>query len=149
MYSSSSEENDSEAMFPNEQQQAQDLPSSGLAQSSELSPPYSQDPPGSDTLGFGNDDIMDTSTGPAPGPSATAEQIPIGNLLSNGNTQKSEPGWAWKNKKARDEYSRAMEMVVDKSFTLSEYFDVTLLAGLKVTRCIEQYGDPFTENAGP
>lgn len=29
-----------------------------------------------------------------------------------------EPGYAWNNKKARDEYQRAMELVVDKNFNL-------------------------------
>lgn len=29
-----------------------------------------------------------------------------------------QAGWAWNNKKARDEYARAMEQVVDKGFNL-------------------------------
>ena len=120
MHSSSSEENDSDAMFPNEQQQTRSLPSSGLYQGSELSPPHSQDPPGSDAIGFGNDDAMDLTTGAAQGTSAFADQFAIANLVSNGDAQKNEPGWAWKNKKARDEYSRALDMLIDKNFSLSK-----------------------------
>lgn len=106
-------------MFPSEQQQSQNPPSSTVFQPSELSPPYSQDPPGSDNVGLGNDDLMDTSTGPVQASSGAADQVFLGDLMSNGDAQKNEPGWAWKNKKATDEYNRAMEMVVDKSFNLS------------------------------
>jgi hypothetical protein len=37
-----------------------------------------------------------------------------------GMDEKKEPGWSWKNGKAREEYSRAMELVADKGFNLSE-----------------------------
>lgn len=33
-----------------------------------------------------------------------------------------QPGWAWNNKKARDEYARAMDQVVDKSFNLRRFY---------------------------
>ena len=121
MQSSSSEENDFDAMFPSEEQQSQNPPSSALFQPSELSPPHSQDPPGPDNVGLGNDDLMDTSMGPVQPSFAAVDQVFIGDVASNGNAQKNEPGWAWKNKKATDEYNRAMEMVVDKSFNLSQY----------------------------
>ena len=108
-------------MFPNEQQQESDIQGAGGFQISELSPPHSQDPPSSQNIGFADDDMMDTSTaGAAQGSSAAAEHISISNLVSNGNAQKTEPGWAWKNKKAVDEYNRAMEIVVDSSFSLSK-----------------------------
>ncbi|CAF9935497.1 MAG: hypothetical protein HETSPECPRED_009808 [Heterodermia speciosa] len=127
MHSSSSEESESDALFPNEQQQELDVQGASVFQVSELSPPHSQDPPSSQNIGLADEDMMDTSVGVAQGSSASAEQMSINKLVSNGNAQKTEPGWAWKNKKAVDEYNRVMEMVVDSSFSL------------------KQYGDPFLE----
>ena len=119
MQSSSSEENDFDTMFPSEQQQSQNPPGSASFQPSELSPPHSQDPSGPDNVGLGNDDVMDINMGPVQDGLTAAETVFLGELMSNGNAQKNEPGWAWKNKKAIDEYNRAMEMVVDKNFNLS------------------------------
>ena len=39
--------------------------------------------------------------------------------LGKGDAEK-EPGYAWNNKKARDEYARSMDQVVDKGFNLSK-----------------------------
>ena len=41
-----------------------------------------------------------------------------------------QPGWAWRNRKAVDEFHKAMEGVVDKGFSLKEF------------------GDPFEERVG-
>ena len=125
MQSSSSEDNDYDALFPNDQQQ-------GQLQSSELSPPNSQDPTTFGHIGFANDDVMDTGFLDVQNSSAPADQLSIGNLVSSENAQKSEPGWAWRNKKARDEYARAMDQVVDKGFSLSEYSDNAYKARLKL-----------------
>ena len=146
MHSSSSEESESDAMFPNEQQQESDIQGASGFQISELSPPHSQDPPSTQFIGFADEDIMDTSIGAGQGNSASAEQMSVGNLVSNGNGQKMEPGWAWKNKKAVDEYNRVMEMIVDSSFSLSkgsQYITHSVIQAL--TLCSEQYGDPFIE----
>ncbi|MCJ1388616.1 hypothetical protein MMC18_001463 [Xylographa bjoerkii] len=35
-----------------------------------------------------------------------------------------EPGWPWKNKKAMDDYQRAMDQVLDKNFNLREFGDL-------------------------
>ncbi|MCJ1479845.1 hypothetical protein MMC13_008533, partial [Lambiella insularis] len=35
-----------------------------------------------------------------------------------------EPGWGWKNKKAGEDYQRAMEGVLDKGFSLREFGDL-------------------------
>ena len=43
--------------------------------------------------------------------------------LGKGDAEK-EPGFAWNNKKARDEYARSMEQVVDKGFSLSKNAEV-------------------------
>ena len=142
MHSSSSEDgNDSDAMFPNDQQQQQRPPGSNLAHSSELSPPHSQEASGPDRivdLGHNQNDAMDTDVGDVidddlfgeshkdlvdtQGSSMPAEQLPVESVMSGEHTKKAEPGWAWKNRKAMDEYNRAMEQVVDKNFSLSEYF---------------------------
>lgn len=37
---------------------------------------------------------------------------------TRGEDVELEPGYAWSNKKAREEYDRAMEHVVDKTFSL-------------------------------
>ena len=133
-------------MFPNEQQQEPDIQGASGFQVSELSPPHSQDPPSSHNIAFADEDIMDTSIGVAQGTPASAEHISISSLVSNGNAQKTEPGWAWKNKKAVDEYNRAMEMVVDNSFSLSKWPQYITPAVMKaLTLCSEQYGDPFIE----
>ena len=146
MHSSSSEESESDAMFPNEQQQESDIQGASGFQISELSPPHSQDPPSSQNFGFVDEDMMDTSIGVLQGTSASAEQMSVGNLVSNGNGQKTEPGWAWKNKKAVEEYNRVMEMVVDTSFSLSKWSQcITHSVMQALTLCSEQYGDPFIE----
>ncbi|KAL8784649.1 MAG: hypothetical protein Q9195_008952 [Heterodermia aff. obscurata] len=121
MHSSSSDESESDAMFPNEQPQEPEIQGASGFEISELSPPHSQDPPSSSNIGLADEDMMDTSRVAAQGSSASAEQMSIGKLVSNGNAQKTEPGWAWKNKKAVDEYNRVMEMVVDNSFSLSKW----------------------------
>ena len=129
-------------MFPNDQQREQRLPGSNLVHSSELSPPHSQEALGPDRnitdVGHNQTDAMDTDVGDVlddnlfgeshkelgdtQGSSISAEQLPGDSLISNEHTRKAEPGWAWKNRKARDEYNRAMEQVIDKNFSLSEYF---------------------------
>ena len=141
MHFSSSEDNDSDAMFPNDQKQGQRPSVSNLIQSSELSPPHSQEASGPDRivdLGHNQNDAMDMDAGDLsndnvfgeshkePGDAQdsfiSAEQLPVDSLISSEHTKKAEPGWAWKNRKARDEYNRAMEQVIDKNFSLSEYF---------------------------
>lgn len=91
-------------MFPNEQ----------LA-----SPPQSQQNR-QQTLGagpnLGSDDARMTDAGPsnsAPGREPRDLQ----------DEQQEEPGWSWKNKQAQEEYRRAMDLVLDRDFSLQEYGD--------------------------
>lgn len=167
MHSSSSEDNDSDTMFPNDQQQEQRPPGSNLVHSSELSPPHSQEALGSDRvldLGHNQNDAMDTDVcdvlddslfgdsqkelGDAQGSSMSAEQLPVDSYISSEHTKKAEPGWAWKNRKARDEYNRAMENVIDKNFSLSEYFLQVSYKPSCSDRAPEHYGDPFDDGEG-
>ncbi len=45
--------------------------------------------------------------------------------------EENQPGYAWKNKRAQDEYSRAIEQVVDKKWSLSEFYgaDASFVGG--------------------
>jgi hypothetical protein len=47
---------------------------------------------------------------------------------------KAEPGSAWNNKKAQEDYSRAMDNVVDRDFNLSEWRKTARGPGLVLTR---------------
>lgn len=100
----------------------------------ELSPPASQDTMSQENAAAQPNDPMD-----------------ISNALTNSNQlqpkneewpsiraeQKKAPGSAWNNRKARDDYARAMETVVDKNFSLStallcaEFHEKTLLITLQ------------------
>ena len=62
---------------------------------------------------------MDTTTG--------AELEPVistGDFMEDDRDAEKEPGYAWKNAKAREEYQRAMESVVDKNFSLRMHYIV-------------------------
>ncbi|MCJ1248422.1 hypothetical protein MMC30_005640 [Trapelia coarctata] len=85
---------------------------------SELSPPDSQDHNAPVRMG----DLMETehtSVGEAGG-METRPEVARGREVEEQN----EPGWGWKNKKAQDEWGRAMEMVVDRGFSLREFGDL-------------------------
>ena len=131
--SSSEDDDDSDTMFPTANEPAPSHLNPTLSHII-ASPPASQDPP--DLVGGTNsqDDAMDfaesanASTGGSvwdqqpkssgvAGSAGGSERGPV--KLGKGETEK-EPGYAWNNKKARDEYARSMEQVVDKGFNLSE-----------------------------
>ncbi|MCJ1401889.1 hypothetical protein MMC11_005106 [Xylographa trunciseda] len=125
---SSDSENESDSMFPsaNDPPTPQNLSANALAQlrSSQLSPPNSQDP--FNTSGnMPQEDLMDMSEQQAGELFSTG----LGNakaILSNEEQMdlEKEPGWAWKNNKAIDEYERAMDHVLDKNFNLREFGDL-------------------------
>ncbi|KKK25094.1 hypothetical protein ARAM_004564 [Aspergillus rambellii] len=58
---------------------------------------------------------------------ATAEMVGLGKGLSSpdGGVAESaqQPGASWMNKRAEEEYQRAMEYVIDQDFTLDEFGD--------------------------
>lgn len=134
---SSSSDNDSDPMFPGPDQQTH--PSGGGPLSiSDLSPPSSQD-----AGPRFNVDPMDTGLGPGQGGSTSREPVTVANILFQGPEKAADPGYAWKNRKARDDFSRAMEQVLDKNFSLSRS---GRLGFQDVTDCVsEEYGDPFDE----
>lgn len=135
MRASSSDE-DSDTMFPTANEPAPAGPEPALSNPL-ASPPTSQDPPNPIDSGF-QEDVMDFTESananiggngfdhPGPGIAGSAggalkPEAKIPGLGRGWDLEKEkEPGYAWNNKKARDEYYRAMEQVVDKSFNLSQ-----------------------------
>ena len=133
MRSSSSDEEESEPLFPsandptNAQTQAQ-----ATVFMPELSPPTSQDPPDENGWSGFQDDDMDLTGNSAPTDKNVPKHVNPEELFLSVASSKPqaregyetreeaehEPGYAWKNPKAREEYSRAMEQVVDKDFSL-------------------------------
>lgn len=124
--SSSSDEADSEAMFPAELDPpasvAHDQVNSIDEQSSSFTPPQSQD------VG----EAMDTSAAQAnhSAPESWSNMsrqnlgeeawVPQSEFARSAADAQFEPGAGWNNKKAREEYQRAMAVIEDKSFSLSK-----------------------------
>jgi hypothetical protein len=120
VYSSSSDEAESEAMFPSELEAPG--PSSQtvghvLSEPSEFTPPHSQD----------TGEAMDTSSGnkisQPVGNGGSANQssgwVPQSDFAKSAARDTHEPGAGWNNKKAIDEYQRAGMQIEDKNFSLS------------------------------
>ena len=107
-------------MFPSSDQRSKDQHPAGplIIEGSELSPPLSQDLSNQNDMALQMDDPMDM--GPGPSESSAGNPMSIRNAISKGAEKPAEPGSAWNNRKAREEYARAMEQVVDKNFNLSE-----------------------------
>ena len=81
----------------------------------ELSPPHSQDQVQQDV-----DEAMDLRADDE----TMADDVVVGDgereLRPRGSTNGFEAGASWTNPKAREEYARAYELLLDKKFTLSE-----------------------------
>ena len=92
---------------------------------SELSPPGSQTRQASDAAGVS------------------------GNAKTGSTNEADMPGASWMNKRAEEEYHRALECVVDKDFnlrTLSVFFRLGPLGTKRrIWRCLGEFGDPFDE----
>ncbi|RHZ68583.1 uncharacterized protein CDV56_109697 [Aspergillus thermomutatus] len=80
----------------------------GFAGASELSPP------GSQTQNFS--EVTEMTGLEKNGPSDLSTQVA-------GQQQQQQPGARWMNKRAEEEYQRAMEYIVDKDFNLDEFGD--------------------------
>lgn len=130
----SSDEDESETLFPaaNDPPLGDDMASSTIFPT-ELSPPTSQDPPDpTEWEGF-QDENLDPIPQDAPSMarSKNAEERSGTRHGLNGNSAPSlfklygpsgtenEPGYAWRNVKAVEEYQKAMEQVTDRNFSLS------------------------------
>jgi len=84
---------------------------------SELSPPDSQDHNATVPMG----DMMDLTEHAGAGEAGVIEPGTEGGGGGVvGGQEEKEPGWGWKNKKAQEDWGRALEMVVDRGFSLRE-----------------------------
>lgn len=134
MRSSSSDGDESEPLFPsaNDPTNAHNQPQATTF-IPELSPPTSQDHPDENGWSGLQDDDMDiTENYGSPADGKLPKHVNPGDLSLNvapsqppakedyetREDAENEPGYAWKNPKAKEEYSRAMEQVVDKDFSL-------------------------------
>ncbi len=98
---------------------------------SELSPPNSQGqttstraeaPPSGQYSATMSSDLNSNGKRTLTGARRSFMSTSFGESRQNGHSasagfeweQSQEPGWAWKNKKAQDEYARAMEQIIDK-----------------------------------
>ena len=93
------------------------LDSLTTAAAAELSPPGSQGPAGQDTtMGGGDENVMTTSVSLDAASLSREQPNDKASYILRG-----EPGASWMNKKAEEEYKRAMESVIDQDFSLSEF----------------------------
>ena len=122
--SSSSDEADSEAMFPAELDPPGQTPQSHL--SHVLSPQLGSTPPQSQETGEAMDTgapaaiILGEPLGELNGKnSGDSAWVPQSDFAKSAAEVQHEPGSGWNNKKARDEYHRAMMQIEDKGFSLS------------------------------
>ena len=118
MRSSSSSDNESEAMFPS----ANDPPASQndttLAQSRQagLSPPSSQDPPHLNGTSMDMMEVIESED--LPSGEASNVQSAATRAHDEGQEAEKEPGYAWSNPRAREEFARAMDSMLDKDFSI-------------------------------
>lgn len=119
----SSQGEGSDAMFPAANDASSNLHPTASNQQApgELSPPYSQDQPDAD-----GDEAMDL-TGDEPG-SDVPGQATNGGMNYGGRNEstkaveaKNMPGQSWDNPKARDDYQRQWNALLDKGFSLSKF----------------------------
>ena len=148
--SSSSDADDTETMFPtaNEPSTPQSNPVLVPFQTSELSPPTSQDPPDQNGTGLPPEDLMDLSGGQdLLNANGMDEDVAARGVSPRDEEEVMQPGWAWTNKKARDECARAMEQVVDKNFNLRRSYTWEAVMGSGTDRVgVGEFGDPFDES---
>jgi hypothetical protein len=83
---------------------------SGFAGASELSPP------GSQTQNFS--EVTEMAALEKNGPSDFSTQVAGRQQQQQQQQQQRQPGARWMNKRAEEEYQRAMEYIVDKDFNL-------------------------------
>ena len=146
---SSDSGNESDSMFPsaNDPPTPQNLNAIALAQlrSSQLSPPDSQDPFNMNGS-VPQEDLMDMSEQQLGEFSSTGLDTMVGPSNEQQKDADKEPGWAWKNKKAMDDYHRVMDQVLDKNFNLRMPACRFLVAGTDAMLPTGEFGDLFDES---
>ena len=142
---SSSSDNDSDAMFPSANHQTHAPGSDSLPDISELSPPLSQENVNPNDVAPQRDiDPMEIGQAQAHRGNAAGEPRIVNNAFFKDFGRTVELGHAWTNRKAREEYSRALDQVLDKSFNLSKLCGQPRSRG-PVDWSLENFGDPFDE----
>ncbi|MCJ1364097.1 hypothetical protein MMC16_003206 [Acarospora aff. strigata] len=123
--SQSSVEDETETMFPTANDPPTPITNPHLDQAfaSELSPPTSQDPPDPHNGRPTEHDMMDYTSGLQNGNSRERGEQSSTREAARRADMAHEPGAAWNNPRAQEEYARAMENVVDKNFSLREFGD--------------------------
>lgn len=120
---SSSDEDESEALFPSDSLPQKQNPTSSTF-TSELSPPASQDAP--DESGLQDEEMDLTGSHDAAtlnkwgGGSKNSLNNIVGKDDDESKGEEQEPGYAWNNQKAKDDFLRAWDQVTDKNFSLRE-----------------------------
>lgn len=139
---SSPSDNESESLFPATNGGGVSIHGGADApmETSELSPPLSQEA-GSQP----NAESMDMGMGTAQsqGSNSIGNRMNVGNILSREPHGSDEPGYAWFNTKAKDDYNRAFAEILDKNFTLSMNTDCS--NDPLADDGTENFGDPFDE----
>lgn len=59
-------------------------------------------------------------------------------------TDETAPGYAWKNRRAVDEYDKMSEIILDRNFSLGRY--IQFLATCRCLRCLEEFGDTVLDS---
>lgn len=120
---SSSDEDESEALFPSDSLPQKQNPISSTF-ISELSPPTSQD--ALDEGGLQDEEMDLTEIHDAAtlnkwgrGPKNSLNSI-LGKDEDESKGEEQEPGHAWNNQKAKEDFLRAWDQVTDKNFSLRE-----------------------------
>lgn len=120
---SSSDEDESEALFPSDSIPQKQNPTSSTF-TSELSPPASQDAP--EESGFQDEEMDLTGSHDAAtlnkwgGGPKNALNTTVRKDEDETKGEEQEPGYAWNNQKAKDDFHRAWDQVTDKNFSLRE-----------------------------
>lgn len=119
--SPSSAEDETETMFPAANDPPTPTPNTLASQpfNSELSPPTSQDPPNQRNGAATEDVVMGyTSSQQNGNGAAVGEKVITREAAGRTRDTEKKPGSAWNNPRAAEEYTRAMEGVVDQKFSL-------------------------------
>lgn len=114
----------------------------------ELSPPGSQTASHHESFG-GASNVLGSASGAGTSSFTSAFDKLAGDGSKSGAQGKDAPGASWNNQRAQEEFTRALENVVDRDFSLGESCLSTRTAGVPLIDCeylIGVFGDPFDES---
>lgn len=123
VYTSSSDEAESEAMFPSELEPpgpASHNPGDTLLEPPGFTPPHSQDIGEAMDTGAGSKISQPVGNGGLAG--QNGGWVPQSDFAKSAAGETHEPGAGWNNKKAIEEYQRASMQIEDRNFSLSRFY---------------------------